>query len=59
MSMRTWEQALCSARYSTIPFDLNNAGGPVIPIFQLKKLSLREDKYITKVTLKVRDHSGI
>lgn len=57
--MGTWEQALCSTRYSTISFDLNNAGGPVIPIFQLKKLSLREDKYITKVTLKVRDHSGI
>ena len=57
--METWEQALCSARYYSIPFDLNNTGGPVIPIFRLKKLSLRKVKYITKVTLKTRDHSGI
>ena len=57
--METWEQALCSARYYSIPFDLNNTGGPVIPIFRLTKLSLRKVKYITKVTLKTRDHSGI
>ena len=57
--METWEQALCSARYYSIPFDLNNTGGPVIPIFRLKKLSLRKVKNITKVTLKARDHSGI
>ena len=59
MSMGTWEQALCSASYYTIPFDLNNTGGLIIPIFWLKKLSLRKVKYITKVTLKVRDHSEI
>lgn len=57
--METWEQALCSARYYAMPFDLNNTGGPVIPIFRLKKLSLRKVKYITKVILKARDHSQI
>lgn len=59
MSVVTWEQALGSARPSAIPCDLNNSAGHGIPIFQLKKLSLREVKYIAKVTPNVKDHSGI
>ena len=59
MSVVTWEQGLSSARPSAIPYDLNNSGGHIIPIFQLKKLSLREVKYIAKVTPNVKDHSGI
>lgn len=61
MSMVTEERTLSTYWVpGTIPFGpLNNSGRHIIPIFLLKKLSLREVKCIAKVTPKGRDQSGI